>query len=86
MKAAEKLALIQERLQSAFTPSSLLVTDDSDQHAGHAGHGGGGRHFSITISSDHFAGKNRVESHREIYALFTDLIPQEIHALKIKII
>lgn len=86
MNSSEKLALIQSRLTSAFQPSQLIVTDDSEHHVGHAGHGGGGRHFSITISADYFKGKNRVESHRAIYAQFEDLIPHEIHALKIKII
>lgn len=86
MTSIEKLALIKERLWTAFSPSLLEVTDDSDQHEGHAGHGGGGRHFSITISAQHFICKSRVEAHRDIYALFNELIPQEIHALKIKII
>lgn len=86
MNGSEKLALIQDRLTAAFQPSQLIVTDDSDQHAGHAGHGGGGRHFSITISADFFIDKSRVDAHRAIYALFPDLIPHEIHALKIKII
>lgn len=86
MKADEKLALIKKRLQEAFVPTYLEVTDDSDQHVGHAGHGGGGRHFGIIISADIFANKNRVESHRIIYSLFKDLMPHEIHALKIKII
>jgi BolA protein len=86
MNGGEKLALIQARLTAAFQPSQLIVTDDSDQHAGHAGHGGGGRHFSVTISAKYFTDKNRVEAHRAIYAQFQDLIPHEIHALKIKII
>ena len=86
MNRANKLELIKERLSSTFSPSFLEVTDDSDQHAGHAGHGGGGRHFSITISAAHFARQSRVDAHRDIYALFHDLMPQEIHALQIKII
>ena len=86
MNGVEKLALIQTRLTDAFHPSTLIVTDDSDQHAGHAGHGGGGRHFSVAISSAFFEGMSRVEAHRAIYAQFKDLIPHEIHALKIKII
>lgn len=86
MNGAEKLALIQSRLNDAFHPTSLIVTDDSDQHAGHAGHGGGGRHFSVAISSAIFVGMSRVEAHRAIYAQFDDLIPHEIHALKIKIL
>ncbi len=86
MNGLEKQTIIRERLMQAFQPSILDVSDDSDQHRGHAGHGGGGRHFSIQIASQHFVGKNRVEAHREIYALFTDLIPHEIHALQIKIL
>ena len=86
MNGAEKLVLIRDRLTQAFSPSSLDVNDDSDEHQGHAGHGGGGRHFSICIAADALKGLNRVEAHRAIYALFTDLIPHEIHALKIKIL
>ncbi|HTM63305.1 MAG TPA: BolA family protein [Gammaproteobacteria bacterium] len=86
MKAEEKVKLLQDRLTSAFKPTYLIVNDDSDQHVGHAGHGGGGRHFSIIISSDYFKDMSRVEAHRAIYVQFQDLIPHEIHALKIKII
>lgn len=85
MNAAEKLQLIETRLRDAFNPSQLEVLDESDAHRGHAGHGGGGRHFAIVIAAASFAGKSRVAIHREIYALFPDLIPDEIHALKIKV-
>lgn len=83
MNAAEKLALIEARLREAFSPSYVVVQDDSDQHVGHAGHQGGGRHFSITIAATHFQNKSRVAAHREIYALFNDLMPDDIHALRI---
>jgi BolA protein len=86
MNSLEKQAIMRERLVKAFAPSYLEITDDSDQHLGHAGHGGGGRHFSIIIKSEYFNGKNRVETHRDVYSLFTDLMPHEIHALKIKIL
>jgi len=86
MSAIDKKTLIRQRIELAFTPSFLEVTDESDQHVGHAGHGGGGRHFAVTIAADYFQGKSRVASHQAVYALFNDLIPQEIHALKIKII
>lgn len=86
MNANEKLELIKSRLTAAFQPSLLEIHDDSDQHKGHAGHGGGGRHFSVVISASCLKGKSRVEAHREVYAQLDDLIPNEIHALKIKII
>ena len=53
-------------------------------HHGHAGNSGGG-HFTIIIKSDLLAKQNRIQSHRQIYGLLDDLIPQKIHALQIKI-
>lgn len=84
--AQERIAIIQSRLQAAFSPSKLDVIDESDLHAGHAGHQGGGRHFAIVISADCFKGISRVTAHRQIYALFTDMMPDQIHALKIRVI
>lgn len=78
--------LIEERLLAAFSPARLEVLDDSDQHIGHAGHQGGGRHFTIIIQSHAFDGCARVLAHRKIYALFQDVIPERIHALRIQII
>ena len=83
---SERSQMIYARLQAAFSPSHLEVMDESDQHIGHAGHQGGGRHFAIVIAADCFKASSRVEAHRQIYALFSDMIPGKIHALKIKII
>ncbi len=74
--------LIRSRLQQAFAPTHLEVIDESDQHIGHAGHQGGGRHFAVVIPAACFKEMPRVAAHREIYALFADLIPDAIHALK----
>lgn len=78
--------LIYSRLQQAFSPTHLEVIDESDQHIGHAGHQGGGRHFAVIIAADTLHGLSRVEAHRKIYDLFTDMMPEQIHALKIKIV
>lgn len=83
MNAKEKVALIQERLTNAYQPTFLNVIDESEAHIGHAGHQGGGRHFAIEITADSLKTLPRVAAHRKIYALFTDLIPDEIHALRI---
>jgi BolA family transcriptional regulator, general stress-responsive regulator len=77
---------IRARLQQAFSPTHLDVVDESDQHIGHAGYQGGGRHFAIKIAAACFKDLSRVEAHRKIYALFDDMIPHTIHALKISII
>lgn len=83
---SDRVDIIKSRLQTAFSPSYLEVNDESDQHIGHAGHQGGGRHFAIIISASCFDGIPLVEAHRHIYALFADMMPHEIHALKIKVI
>lgn len=78
--------IIEARLQKAFSPTHLEVIDESDKHIGHAGHQGGGRHFAVVISAECFKGTSRVEAHRQIYALFEDLMPDQIHALRIKVV
>ena len=85
MTKHNRLEIIKLRLQEAFSPTHLEVKDESDQHVGHAGHQGGGRHFAIVISTAEFAELTRIEAHRRIYALFNDMMPDQIHALKIKI-
>ncbi|TAK71602.1 MAG: BolA family transcriptional regulator [Gammaproteobacteria bacterium] len=82
----DKKTLIETRLKQAFSPVCLEVIDESEQHRGHAGHQGGGRHFAVVISAACFEGVSRVEAHRKIYALFEDMMPDEIHALRIKIL
>jgi BolA protein len=84
-KNDDRLEAIRERLQNAFSPESLEVIDDSEKHKGHAGAQGGAGHYSIIISAACFQKKSRIESHRMIYEVLNDLIPHEIHALKIRI-
>jgi BolA protein len=76
--------LITEKLRKAFTPVSLRVEDESDQHAGHAGHRPGGEtHYRIYIVSGAFRGKSRLERHRMINAALADELSGGVHALAI---
>ena len=86
MNREQRIQTIQSRLQQAFSPTYLEVIDESDKHIGHAGHQGGGRHFAIMISAKRLDHVSRIDAHRQIYALFTDMMPDTIHALKIKIV
>lgn len=83
MTPEERKQCIIERLQ-ALSPLTLDVTDDSHLHQGHPGARSGASHFSVNITSLQFDGLSLIEKHRLIYSLLGDLIPQEIHALKIK--
>lgn len=86
MNTEDRVALIKQRLQDAFSPTELKVRDDSAEHQGHTGSQGGAGHYSVFIAADCFKSKTRIAIHREIYQVLNDLIPKQIHALKIKII
>jgi len=74
-----------ERLNSALSPSHLELVDDSEQHRGHGGYNPAGEsHFSLAIESPAFAGRNRVERQRMIYAALGDLMRERVHALSIR--
>ena len=73
---------IRDKLNAAFAPSELDVTDDSARHQGHMGHRHGGEsHFSVRIVSTAFAGLSRVERQRRVYAALADEMKSQIHAL-----
>lgn len=80
----ERTELIRKRMNNAFVPEHLEITDDSHLHAGHAGAAGGGGHFTVTIVSDKFADCSLIQRHRLVYQAVDDLMPAEIHALSIR--
>lgn len=77
---------LYERLMSGLSPIELDIIDESHLHAGHAGSSDGARHFFVRISSVHFKGIQRVDQHRLIYSLVSDLMPHPIHALRIEVL
>ena len=73
------------RLNSALSPTRIDLTDNSEQHRGHGGYNPAGEsHFSLAIESPAFAGKNRVERQRMIYAALGELMDERVHALSIR--
>lgn len=77
---------IETKLRAAFTPSTLDVVDESEQHRGHAGYQEGGEsHFRVTIRAAEFGPMSRIARHRAVHAaLGPDLIGR-IHALALEI-
>jgi BolA protein len=75
---------IAEKLTAAFTPQSLDVADESHLHQGHSGHRPGGQtHFRVTIVSEAFRGKSRIERHRMINQTLASELSGGVHALAI---
>ncbi|MBM3601712.1 MAG: BolA family transcriptional regulator [Alphaproteobacteria bacterium] len=73
------------KLARALAPERLDIEDDSHRHAGHAGaRPGGESHFRLTIVSQAFAGKSRVERQRMVYALLEDEFKAGLHALQLQ--
>lgn len=85
MNPSERIEIIKQRLQQQFSPTSLEIIDDGEKHRGHAAARGGAGYYTIVITADSLKGKKRIEAHREVYDVLNDLIPDEIHALQIKI-
>ena len=78
-----RIARIERILGEAFSPSYLLVKDQSHLHAGHAGARDGRGHYDVRIVSDAFAGKPPLARHRMIYDALGTMMETDIHALRI---
>jgi BolA family transcriptional regulator, general stress-responsive regulator len=75
---------IKRKLQAAFAPQALTVTDDSHRHHGHSGwREGGETHFSVALLSEAFAGKSRIERHRMVNTTLAEELEGGVHALAI---
>jgi BolA protein len=75
---------LRQRLESRFTPSVLIIEDESHLHAGHAGAASGHGHFRVTIVAEAFRGVPPVTRHRLVYAAVGDMLQTDIHALAIE--
>jgi BolA protein len=75
---------IREKLTAAFAPEVLQVVNESHHHAGHAGSPGTGEsHFNVSVVSEAFADKSRLERHRMVNDVLADELSGKIHALAI---
>ncbi|WP_372002402.1 BolA family transcriptional regulator [Tistrella mobilis] len=73
---------IETKLTAAFAPERLVITDESDRHAGHAGHQPGGEtHFRVEIVTVAFDGLTRVMRQRRVYEVLAEELAERVHAL-----
>jgi BolA family transcriptional regulator, general stress-responsive regulator len=76
--------IITSKLVAAFSPESLEVVDESQDHEGHAGHRAGGEtHFRVYIVAEVFRGMSRLDRHRRINAALAGELQSTVHALAI---
>jgi BolA protein len=82
---SDRKTRIEEALTEAFQPVSLIVTDDSEKHAGHAGAAPGGEtHYSVEIVADAFEGLSRVQVQRTVMMVLQKEFDTGLHALALK--
>ncbi len=79
----ERMEIIRNRLQAAFSPLECRLEDESHKHVGHVGAASGGGHFRLHIVSNVFDGKTRIARHRLVYDCLNDMMHADIHALAI---
>ena len=75
---------IRQKLTERFSPTRLVVVDESHRHAGHAGaRPEGETHFAVTITSAGFAGLGRVARQRLVYDALKVELAGGLHALSL---
>lgn len=83
-QGANMTARLRAKLESALSPLSLDIEDESAKHAGHSGaREGGETHFRIRIVSQSFAGLSRVQRQRKVYAAVAEELAERVHALSL---
>jgi BolA protein len=78
---------ITSKLTAAFSPTELVVEDESAKHAGHSGSRPEGEtHFRVRIVSKAFEGVSRVERQRRVYATLAEELDTRVHALSLTVL
>jgi BolA protein len=70
-------AIIEQKLEEAFTPSYLLVENESHMHGGSALES----HFKVTIVAEKFSDQRLLQRHRSVNQLLEEELKNNIHAL-----
>src|SRR5437899_1412723 len=75
---------IRTKLPDRFSPTRLVIVDESDRHGGHAGaRPEGETHFAVTIVATAFVGLSRVARQRLVYETLADELATRVHALSL---
>lgn len=78
---SETASTIERILRRRFEPTHFEIVDDSAKHAGHRGATSGGGHYLVTIVSQAFEHRDRLDRHRMVHEALGGMIGDEIHAL-----
>lgn len=86
LKPEERFVHTEALLCEYFGEDFIALYDDSEAHLGHAGAQSGASHYEVTLSRHALLRYGTLLSlHRAVYQVVGNLIPTEIHALKIEV-
>jgi len=71
---------IRSALEAAFAPVFLEIENESHKHSVKPG---SETHFKITVASDAFVGKSRIDRHRAVHAALRAELDSGLHALSV---
>ena len=74
--------LIEKTLHDALAPIHLEVENESHQHSVAPG---SETHFKVTVASESFIGRSRVERHRLVHRLLEAELQNGLHALTLSV-
>lgn len=78
--------LLLGKLENAFSPETIELIDESEQHRGHAGwREGGETHFRLRMVSAAFAGLTRIERQRAVNRVLADELTGAVHAFAMEL-
>lgn len=76
---------VEVKLRTTYSPTHLVVKDQSALHQGHLEDGPDGEsHIHITLVSEQFVDMNRVERHQHVHRTLKDEIGQ-LHAIQLSL-
>ncbi len=80
----KKIEVMRNRMETAFKPMMLKIYDESAKHFGHYGERARPEtHFFIDIVSEEFHDMPRLDRHRLVNDLVSDLFHEGMHGLEI---
>lgn len=77
---------IKEILTKEFSPSKLIITNQSHHHKHHAGDDGTGEtHYDLTLVSEKFLGLSRVAKQRLVNNALSQEFADGLHAISMSL-
>lgn len=78
------LRSIEAKLKTGLQPQQLDIVDESHLHVGHkSARAEGESHFRVSIVSELFVGRSRIERQRMVFALLDKELATDVHALSL---